>query len=146
MSTQTETSLRVTRVVNANRETVFEAFTDPAQLKRWFCPEGIEVGVADCDVRVGGKYHVRMDAPDGNHYNTRGEYREIDPPGRIVFTWRWDEEEHDTGETLVEIDLNEMGNSTEVILTHGGFPNVESRDKHTEGWTSCLHRLESLCS
>ena len=145
MSTQTDTSLRLTRLIKADPETVFRAWTDPEQLKQWYSPEGITVAIADVDLSVGGRYHVRMhDEKEGKDYNTRGVYKMIDPPRKLSFTWRWDEEEHDAGETLVTVEFNDMNGSTEVVLTHELFPNAEAKGSHEQGWTSCLNRLEAL--
>ncbi len=143
MSTQTETVLKLTRVIPAEVAAVFAAWTDPAKMSHWCAPEGVECANIEVDLKVGGRYHLHMKAPDGE-YNARGVYKEIDAPNRLSYTWRWDEKEHDCGETLVTVEFNDLGGSTEVVLTHEGFPNGEARDGHDEGWTSCLARLESL--
>jgi uncharacterized protein YndB with AHSA1/START domain len=143
MSTETSTSLRVSRIIAAPPERVFEAWTTPEQIKEWSAPEGITVADAAVDLTVGGRYHIHMVSPEGPEYNARGVYREIDPPNRLSYTWRWDEEEHDVGETLVTVEFLDAGGSTEVIITHEQFPTAEAKDGHEQGWTSCLNRLEA---
>jgi uncharacterized protein YndB with AHSA1/START domain len=76
----------------------------------------------------------------GNVHRLSGAYKEIKPPEKIVFTWRW---EHETSEdeSLVTIELRSVGNSTELTLTHERCPSEEERDKRTQGWSGCLDQL-----
>lgn len=143
MTTYTDTVLKLTRVIKANPATVFAAWTDPGKMSHWCAPEGVECVNVEVDLSVGGSYHIHMKSPEGE-YNARGVYREIDSPSRLSYTWRWDEKEHDYGDTLVTVEFNGLGGSTEIVLTHEGFPNGEARDGHDQGWTSCLGRLEEL--
>ena len=144
MSTRIGTSLSLTRVINADPETVFRAWTDPEQLKRWSAPEGSEATHVETDPRVGGRYHIRMVNADGVAHNTTGLYQEVEFPRRLVYTWRWQEEEHDVGETRVTVEFRDRGGSTEVRLTHELFPNDDAKLAHEQGWSSCLNRLEAL--
>jgi uncharacterized protein YndB with AHSA1/START domain len=140
--TAAERSIVVTRVVPASRERAFAAWTEPAQLRRWSSPEGVEVSDAEVDLRVGGAYRILMRGPEGQRYTAFGTYREIEPPRRLVYTWDWEEKEHAVGETLVTVDFVDRGDATEVILTHEGFPAAEAASGHEEGWASCLNRLD----
>jgi uncharacterized protein YndB with AHSA1/START domain len=144
MSTKTDTSLRLSRVIQGDPETVFRAWTEPEQLKHWSCPEGLTVGEAQVELRVGGTYRLRMRGPEGQIHTAVGTYREITRPQRLVYTWQWEEEDHAVSETLVTVEFNDLDGSTEVVLTHELFPNAEATSAHEEGWTSCLNRLESL--
>jgi uncharacterized protein YndB with AHSA1/START domain len=144
MSTQTGTSLRVSRVIKADRDAVFRAWTEPEQLRQWSSPEGVTLQTAEVDLAVGGRYHLRMHSSEGQEHNAVGTYREIDRPYRLVYTWSWEEEEYDVGETLVTVEFNDLGGSTEVVITHERFPTSQARDDHEQGWTSCLNRLESV--
>jgi uncharacterized protein YndB with AHSA1/START domain len=144
MNTQTGISLKLSRVIKADPETVFQAWTEPEQLKQWSAPEGMTVPLAEMDLTVGGRYHIRMRNDEGKEFNAFGVYREIDPPKRLCYTWRWQEEEHDAGETLITVDFNDLGGSTEVVITHDLFPTVEAKTSHEEGWSSCLNRLEKI--
>jgi len=144
MTTKTETSLRISRTIKASPETVFRAWTEPDQLKRWSCPEGITLGDVQLDLTVGGRYRLRMDGPDGKVYTAVGAYREIDPPRRLVYTWQWEEKENDVGETLVTVEFHARGDATEVVLKHELFPAAEAKDHHLQGWTSIFDKLEKL--
>jgi uncharacterized protein YndB with AHSA1/START domain len=144
MQTDTATSLMLTRVIHAGHELVFRAWTDPAEMKKWFCPEGGTVDVAESDLVVGGRYKVAMRMPDGVHVAT-GVYREIAPPSRLAFTWQWEGGEGlKEGETLVTLELHERGDDTELVLTHEGFATGDARDGHEQGWSSALNHLEIL--
>lgn len=144
MSTDTSTSLRLSRVINAKPETVFRAWTEPEQLKQWSCPEEMGVADAQVDLKVGGAYRIRMKSAEGSTYTAFGVYREVEAPQRLVYTWEWEEEEHRVGETVVTVEFNDLGESTEVVLTHELFPSAEAKAGHEEGWTSCLNRLERM--
>lgn len=144
MSTDTGTSLRLTRVVKADRDRVFEAWTVPDHLRRWACPEGSQVEDAYVDLTEGGRYRIRMRGPEGQVHTAFGVYREIDRPNKLVYTWDWEEKDHQVGETLVTVEFNDLGGSTEVVLTHELFPNAEAMKAHSEGWNSCLDRFERL--
>jgi uncharacterized protein YndB with AHSA1/START domain len=140
----TDTSLRLSRTIRADLATVFEAWTEPEQLKQWSAPEGMTVAAAEVDLRVGGRYRIRMKNPDGEIFTAVGEYREIDYPNRLVYTWGWEETRNNHYETRVTVEFFDRGGATEVVLTHELFPDAELAGKHTEGWTSCLNRLQGL--
>jgi uncharacterized protein YndB with AHSA1/START domain len=144
MTTRTGTSLTLTRLINADPETVFRAWTEPEQLKQWSAPEGLEVALAETDPRVGGRYHIRMVNAEGVAHNAVGVYQEVEFPTRLVYTWSWQEKEHDVGETRVTVEFKKSGDGTEVVLTHELLLNEEARVAHEQGWTSCLNRLEAL--
>ncbi|MEZ4415916.1 MAG: SRPBCC domain-containing protein [Gemmatimonadota bacterium] len=139
-----ETStVKVSRRVEAGLERVFRAWTDPAQMKQWACPEHAVVEEASVDLRVGGGYEIRMRG-DEERYTAYGTYRVVHRPHRLVYTWDWREEAHRMGETLVTVEFVASGEGTEVTVTHERFPSVEARDGHQFGWTSCLDRFERL--
>ncbi|MEN8145123.1 MAG: SRPBCC domain-containing protein [Gemmatimonadota bacterium] len=143
MTTGTDTTLRMTRIIKAAPADVFRAWTEPSEMRKWAAPEGVSVQRAEVDLTVGGKYLISMKSADGE-YNAYGVYREVSPPSKLVYTWRWKEEAHDCGETLVTVEFKEMEGSTELILTHDLFPALEAKTGHEEGWTSCLSRFSAL--
>jgi uncharacterized protein YndB with AHSA1/START domain len=140
----TETTLKLRRIFKAPREKVFRAWTDPEELKKWWGPEGYTTPSAEVDLRVGGKFRLGMrKLPDGEIFYLSGIYREVRPPELLVYTWRW-EAQPEHGETLVTVEFRQVGDSTEVVLTHERFPTEKARDEHNRGWTGCLDRLEKL--
>ena len=144
MSTETTSRLSITRVINADRERVFRAWTEPEQIKKWSCPETVTLVDATADLRVGGQYSLSMKIDDETTLVASGTYREIESPSRLVYTWDWDHGDHAVGETLVTVEFKELGEATEVVLTHDLFPSAEARDGHEQGWGSCLNQLENL--
>jgi uncharacterized protein YndB with AHSA1/START domain len=121
---------------------VYAAWTEPEHLKQWWGPEGFVSPSAEIDLRVGGRYRAGMRAPDGTEMAVVGEYTEITPPERIVFTWAWDPPMGGPEETLVTVEFRDLGDMTELALTHERFLSVESRDQHQHGWESTFVCLE----
>ncbi len=138
------TYLQVRRILDAPREMVFRAWTEPEMLKRWFrVSEDYSTPIAEVDLRVGGRYRLGMRPPDGSPaLIVGGMYREISPPERLVFTWRWETAAADEPESLVTVEFNERSGVTEVVLTHEGFVSNARRDEHAQGWQGCLDRLD----
>ena len=142
MTVETESSLRVSRVIEAAPETVFRSWTVPSELRQWSCPEGASVEDAEVDLRVGGRYRIRMRGSEGRIHTAVGVYRNIERPRKLVYTWDWVEDDHRVGETLVTVEFLDRGESTEVVITHERFPTAEAKRAHEDGWKSCLNRLE----
>jgi uncharacterized protein YndB with AHSA1/START domain len=142
MTTATDTSLKLTRLIRADTEKVFDAWTQPQHLNLWSAPEGMDIA-AEVDLRVGGRYRIRMQGAEGD-FNAVGEYLEIDRPKRLRYTWSWEEEGNDSYETIVTVEFHDRDGATEVVLVHEQFPDADITGKHTEGWTSCLDRLEKV--
>jgi uncharacterized protein YndB with AHSA1/START domain len=126
--------LRLRRTLSFAPERVWRALTDPAALAAWFWPERFATAV-DLDLRVGG--HYRINGP-GVGMAVAGEYVAVEPPHRLVFTWRWD---GDADETLVTMELVAAPDGTELLLTHERFAGDGDRDNHAKGWQDCLDRL-----
>lgn len=145
MSTETTTSIRLTRTIRAAPEKVFRAWTEPDQMKRWSAPEGYTVAEAASELRVGGRFRIRMEGPEGAVHTAEGEYRKVDPPKRLAYTWDWTDEGASMGDTLVTVEFRETGEGhTEVVLVHELFPGKEAAEDHEQGWASCLNRLEAI--
>jgi uncharacterized protein YndB with AHSA1/START domain len=148
MTTKTEkTSLEIKRFINAPRARVYKAWTDPEQLKQWWGPEGVRTRSFAADARIGGKYRWDLVNQDGEEMTACGEYRELIAGKKIVFTWKWDDDETwETTNSVVTIELSDRDGGTEVKLTHEKLPSEASRDRHNEGWSSVLDRLEKFFS
>jgi uncharacterized protein YndB with AHSA1/START domain len=138
---QSENSLQLRRTFPAPRERVFRAWIDAKEFAQWFHPTIDHTTVITLlDVKVGGKYSLEMHHKNGAVHRLSGSYQQIKPPEKLVFTWRWAEDPHGE-ETLVSLEFRDLGNSTEIILNHGQFPSVESREKHNHGWLGCMDQL-----
>ena len=139
-----QTTLIIRRTFNSPRAKVFEAWTKPELIKQWFAPnDTFVIPIATVDFKVGGAYRIGMRPQDREtlHIAT-GVYREIKPPEKLVFTWLWEGEE--PMDTLVTVEFRDLGNVTEVMLKHESFPDMETRNKHSEGWTGCLELLGKM--
>ena len=140
-----KTSLEIKRFINAPRARVFEAWTDPAQLKQWFGPEWVRTREIMAEGRVGGKFRWDLITCDGVEKTIAGEYREIVPDERIVFTWKHcDDEVWKNCTSVVTVEFSDCNRGTELRLKHEQLPTEESRDDHERGWTSVLDRLEKF--
>ena len=135
--------LKIRRTFDATAEEVFEALRDPELLREWAAPDEHRTEAVEMDFREGGSYRRRMRFPDGSVHLLRGEYLEIEPPRRLVYTYRW-ETIQEAPDTVVEIDLRERDGQTELRLVHSGFEAGETADDHRGGWESCLDRLAKL--
>lgn len=144
-ATAAERTLRLERRFAAAPARVYRAFTDPAELKRWWGPEGFTTPEAKLDVRVGGAYALTMKAPDGALYYLSGAFRVVDPPKRLVYTWTWKEGGYGGVPTLVTLDFKADGKGTLLRLTHEAMTSEEMLGDHKDGWTSALDKLERLC-
>src|SRR5262245_30936105 len=141
-----ESTLEMARALPVAPARAFAAFSDPGELAKWFGPEGFSVGSLDSDLRVGGRYRIEMKPPDGDPFYLGGEFREVDPPSRLAFTFLYEEPDPDDVETLVELSFCERGESTEVLLTQGPFRTDARRELHRDGWTASLDRLAQVVS
>jgi uncharacterized protein YndB with AHSA1/START domain len=136
----------MTRVFHAPRSIVFAAFADPAELVKWFGPKSYTVGSPEFDARVGGSFRIEMQPPEGDPFYLTGEFREIDPPVRFAYTFRYEDPDPDDVETLVNLALRDLGGSTEVTFTQGPFRTVARRALHHDGWTDSFDKLERVIS
>jgi glutathione S-transferase len=144
MSTTNDT-LQISRLIKAPRERVFAAFSTGDAVKKWFGPPDGEILESTMDFRVGGKYRIKINSPRMGVMAVSGTYREIIELEKIVYTWKWeDDEDWENIESLVCFDFTVSGDETELKITHTGFPVAESRENHTHGWTVCLERLDAL--
>ncbi|MEX0755524.1 MAG: SRPBCC family protein [Actinomycetota bacterium] len=122
--------------LEAPPEAVFPYLIEPERYVRW---QGIK---AELDPRPGGVYRVWMDT---SGTIARGEFVEVEPPRRLVFTWGW--EGNDTlppGASTVELTLQADGSGTLLHLRHSGLPDGESAAMHEEGWHFFTGRLTQL--
>ena len=120
MTTQTAGTLEVSRVIAADPESVFDAWTRPEHLGKWSAPEGIDVPISEVDLTVGGRFHLRMKNAEGGMHNARGIYREIDRPARLVYSWEWDE--HPEYGNPDHREFRAVDGGTQVTMVHSGLP------------------------
>lgn len=142
---QDDQVLRIERLIPASPERLFELWSEPSELVKWWGPDGFDVPASALDVRPGGYWRTTMRSPQGDLHTVSGVYRTIDKPRRLVFTWGWDD---DTGlrghETEVTVTFEPAPGGTRMVLLQQAFENKDQRDRHNQGWSSsfdCLARV-----
>ena len=138
--------LKVTRTIRASRQRVFRAWTEPELMMRWFVEGDGNMSVCEIDLREGGRYRLEGEM-GGKRWRIWGSYLEVRPPERLVYTWTWKHDEGigtTEGDTTVTVEFHDRGTETELVLTHERFASAGARDEHTQGWNSCLNRLERV--
>ena len=137
-------TLEITRQLPAAAPIVFGAFTNPSELAKWWGPRGFAVPSVDFDPRVAKSYRIEMEPPEGDRFQLTGEFRGVDPPARLTFTFVWDPPDPDDMETVVALSFRDLGDSTELSLTQGPFKSDARLALHRDGWTDSLDKLERL--
>jgi uncharacterized protein YndB with AHSA1/START domain len=135
----------ITRVFDAPREAVWRAWTDPDEAATWWHPRGIETPRESVriDARVGGRYAYTMVAPDGTEYPTAGEYREITPLEKLVFTWGSPDDEREFV-PVISVHLAEHGDSgRQTLMTFQlqGYEGAPGDDNVYDGWDQAFDLL-----
>jgi len=150
LTTPSDREITMTRVFDAPRELVFQAHIDPRHVPHWWGQRGSTTIVDTMDVRPGGAWRFVQRDADGTEYGFRGEYREVVPPERLVYTFEF---EGMPGHILVEtITFEELDGKTRLTTT-SVFTSVEDRDGMLESgmesgaiesWDRLAELLESL--
>jgi uncharacterized protein YndB with AHSA1/START domain len=132
----------ITRTFEAPRQLVFEAWTQPRHLARWFGPRDFVAPSVEADVRRGGKWRVCIRSPEGTDYWMHGIYREVAPPERLVFTHVWEQGHSAAGhETLVTVRFEDLGRATRMFFHKAVLVSVAEHAAQLAGWSECLDRL-----
>jgi uncharacterized protein YndB with AHSA1/START domain len=141
-----ELTLEMKRVLPAAPSIVFGAFIDPNELAKWWGPEGFTTPSLEFDARVGESYRIEMQQPEGDPFYLTGEFREVDPPARLAYTFIWEDPDPDDVETVARLSFRGLGESTEIALTQGPFKTEARRALHRDGWRDSFDKLERLIS
>ncbi len=136
--------LELTSVLVARRERIFAALTTPDELAVWWGPEGFTIREIDLDLRRGGRYRFTMQPPEGDSFHLAGEFLEIQAPGRLVYTFSWEEPDPDDRTTTVILSLRDRGEATELSLTQGEFATDARLELHRAGWSDSFDKLRRL--
>ena len=146
-------TLKMQRGFQAPIYRVYQAFVDPKAIHAWWAPEGWETPMVEMDPVVGGKYRfgMRETQGDGALMYVKGEYIAVEASKLLEFSYIW--EPGGEGErwrpfglinhrTVVRIEFYDLGESTEIKVTHSGFPDTTGRDAHIGGWSSNFNELD----
>lgn len=151
-------AVEITRIFDAPRELVWRAWTDPQHLMRWWGPAHFTAPACTIDLRVGGKYHFCMQAPDGQRFWSTGVYQELAAPVRMVFTDSFADEVgnvvpgsyYGMGDDIplemrVTVTFEDVGGKTKMTVRHEGLPVGEMSEMTVQGWNESFDKLaESL--
>ena len=145
--------LVLTRIINAPRERVYKAWTDPEMLKQWFAPKPWTTPAAELDVRPGGSNLIVMRGPDGPEFPNRGVYLEVVPNERLVvtdaYTRAWEPSEKPF--MTVVLTFEDAGSGKTKYTARVLHWTADDREAHEkmgfhEGWGRCTDQLEALAS
>jgi uncharacterized protein YndB with AHSA1/START domain len=145
-TTPTDVDIVMTRVVDAPRRIVFDAFTDPKHVPNWLLgPDGWTMPVCEIDLRVGGAWKYVYRKSSGTQMTLNGKYREVSPPARLVWTESWGPEWPETINTMI---LTESAGQTTITITMS-YPSKQARDAAlatgaTSGMDQSYARLDAL--
>jgi uncharacterized protein YndB with AHSA1/START domain len=152
-ATSTEgNDLVLTRIIDAPREVVFKAWTDPSLLKQWFAPAPWSTPVVQTDVRAGGSTLIVMRGPDGNEFPSHGVYLEVVKNERLVFTDAFSKAWEPSAKPFMTVILTfeEAGSSSQTRYTarvkHWNQADREAHEKmgFHQGWAICAEQLANL--
>ena len=139
-------TVRIERTYEASPEAVFDAWTNPEVLRRWWkANPAWSAPDVELDLRVGGGYRLSMHDPEADEVHTVvGEYREIERPNRLVYSWTWEGTGPYAGhESLVAVSFEAAGDDrTTVVVEHANLLDQASRENHSRGWSGVLDSLE----
>jgi uncharacterized protein YndB with AHSA1/START domain len=138
----TRPSLTLKRRLNASPAKVYQAWTDPEKMMRWYAPANAEKFATESDTAVGGHSRGPMRTDDDQHHELSGFYREVVPDEKLVFTWQWRSKPE--WESLVTVTLKRDGDATILTLIHEQLPDEGERDGHRNGWSGALDKLAHL--
>ena len=142
-STAKENELELSYFIESTSEEVFSAWTDADKMVKWMGPGNVVCEKVEIDLKVGGQYNINMNTDEGVRI-AKGEYKEIVPNEKLVFTWEW--EGGTFQNSLVSIVFTHQDNGTLISLHHTLLPNKENAQHHTQGWEGCIIKLESYLS
>ena len=123
---------------------MYEFFTDPERLAKWWGPRGFSIPSLDFAPRVSATYRIEMQPPDGDSFHLKGRFHDVDPPSRLAFSFNWDPADPDDVETLAELSFRAIDDSTELVLTQGAFKTDERLALHRDGWAESFEKLDEL--
>lgn len=137
-------TLTISREISAPVETVFDALVEPRQIAEWFGPTGYIVSDVDFAPRVGSRYRIELQPPDGKRFHISGEVNSADRPSLLGFSFVYEEPSPDDVETQVQLSLTDLGSATRLDLLQAKFKTEDRRSLHDTGWSDSLDKLQRL--
>lgn len=135
-------ALIVRRTIRARVERVFDAWTRPEHLVQWWGPKPVRCSGAEVDLRVGGRYRIANQFPDGKVLWIVGEFELVEPPNKLVYSWSLEPGAPSTERVTVRFEPRD--GATEVIVVHERIGSAAVRATHAQGWEGCFDGLEQF--
>jgi uncharacterized protein YndB with AHSA1/START domain len=140
-------TVEIKKTIKAPIKAVYAAWTEPDQMSKWMGCDQVRNVRAVQDFRVGGDYQIEMTKADtGKELIVSGQFKEIVPNKRVVYSWTSNFEDCPVENTLVAVEFVEVGNTTELILVHSKFPNEDAAQKHSQGWQGSIDKMVQILS
>lgn len=136
-------TLALTHVLKAPPDAVFDLWTDPSAIQRWFGGQDTKVERVEIDLQEGGRYLIEMPGEAGPTRVT-GEFLVVQRPARLAYTWTMRSPGSSTNEMTVDVEFVPHKRGTRVVLTHGPFQEPEVQELHNAGWDACLQAMEQI--
>ncbi|MFH1806363.1 MAG: SRPBCC domain-containing protein [Pseudomonadota bacterium] len=140
-------SLMLRRRIKAPVAKVYEAWTDPAKLMKWWGPGDCEAISANADPCIGGQFRIvfKEPGPDGEVHDVSGTYDDVVPNEKLSFSWMWRTMPERQSHVTITLQSEEEGRVTVLTLYHEQFFDQAACDSHRGGWSSALDKLETCC-
>jgi uncharacterized protein YndB with AHSA1/START domain len=135
--------IQISRRLNAPPEHVYALWTEPDSIRQWFGGLETEVRAILMDLRPGGRYSIQVQTETGPA-TISGEFLEVDPPQRLMYTWQLENDQGTSPNTTVEVQFLPHDDQTEILLSHGPFLDDDLKILHSDGWQACFNGLEAL--
>jgi uncharacterized protein YndB with AHSA1/START domain len=144
MGAQSALTLELQRVLAAPPADAFGAFSEASRLAQWWGPAGFTIPSLEFEPRVGERYRIEMQPPEGEPFFLSGAFREVEPPALLSFTFAWEDPDPDDVENEVRLTFTGAGATTEVALVQAPFKTPERWALHRDGWTDSFDKLERM--
>jgi uncharacterized protein YndB with AHSA1/START domain len=144
--TTTHQQLEVSRLIKADQDRVFSAWSDPELIVQWWGAGDITCTAAEMDLAVGGTYRIANQAPDGATMWITGTFQVVDRPHHLVYTWAMEPVTPDAEYSRVDVRFDRTDEGTLVTIVQTQIASPEARAIHLAGWVGCLQGLDTLLS
>lgn len=132
-------TLQLSRLIPAEPDRVFRAWTDPKEIRKWWGPTGVKCLSAELDLRIGGQFRIANGLPDGSIVWISGSFEQIERPHLLIYSWILENENPTTERVEVRFDRN--GPGTNVTITHERIATQALSEQHRQGWIGCMDGL-----
>lgn len=142
-------SLIVRRTIRASVERVFDAWTEPSQIEKWWGPANVQGHSVSIDLVVGGEYRIGNRLPDGSDVWIHGVFEVVERPNHLVYTWNVGEPVAESESERVSVRFKPLepvagAKSTEIIVVHERIVSASAKASHEAGWLGCVAGLHAF--